>query len=138
MTLSLFSCSYSELADALDDDDFTSQSDGTIVEKTFGPMAARKMIEGVQTAVETLGTALDFPREMLTDAARPSYWVPDIEITSCSICDTDKDFKHHCRSCGQGVCEGCSKTRRPVPSKGWDHPVRVCDKCVKKAGEKAL
>ncbi len=38
--------------------------------------------------------------------------------------------KHHCRKCGNGVCDRCSKTFMPVPSRGWDNPVRVCDKCV--------
>lgn len=37
--------------------------------------------------------------------------------------------KHHCRACGQGVCGPCSSHIRPVPSRGWDHPVRVCDGC---------
>ncbi|KAK3743024.1 hypothetical protein QZH41_009283, partial [Actinostola sp. cb2023] len=120
----------SQLSDALDD-----ESDQTLVDKTLGLRAARKMIEGVQTAVETLGSALDYPREILTDAARPSYWVPDSQITECYICETEftsKDYKHHCRSCGQGVCDECSKNRQPVPAKAWDQPVRVCDKCVLK------
>lgn len=37
--------------------------------------------------------------------------------------------KHHCRACGQGVCGPCSTHIKPVPSRGWDHPVRVCDTC---------
>ena len=36
---------------------------------------------------------------------------------------------HHCRSCGNGVCDDCSRTRKPVPVQGWDQPVRICDKC---------
>ena len=36
---------------------------------------------------------------------------------------------HHCRKCGQGVCDDCSRTKKPVPTRGWDQPVRVCDKC---------
>ena len=38
--------------------------------------------------------------------------------------------RHHCRSCGQAVCEHCSKTRRPVPERGWPTDVRVCDSCA--------
>uniref|UniRef100_A0A3B4AQZ8 FYVE-type domain-containing protein n=1 Tax=Periophthalmus magnuspinnatus TaxID=409849 RepID=A0A3B4AQZ8_9GOBI len=63
------------------------------------------------------------------DAARPAYWVPDQDILSCHNCQRDftaKLSKHHCRACGQGVCDDCSPERRPVPSRGWDHPVRVC------------
>jgi hypothetical protein len=36
---------------------------------------------------------------------------------------------HHCRNCGNGVCDECSRTRKPVPIRGWDQPVRVCNKC---------
>ena len=39
--------------------------------------------------------------------------------------------RHHCRVCGQGFCEQCSQQRMPVPSRGWLHPVHVCDDCAK-------
>lgn len=65
--------------------------------------------------------------------ARPDYWVPDHEIVQCNQCQkvfTPSIPKHHCRACGQGVCASCSAQSRPVPSRGWDHPVRVCDSCA--------
>lgn len=68
----------------------------------------------------------------MKDVARPDYWVPDQDITQCHHCDkifTPAISKHHCRACGQGVCGPCSTQTRPVPSRGWDHPVRVCDSC---------
>ncbi|XP_048586384.1 zinc finger FYVE domain-containing protein 1 isoform X2 [Nematostella vectensis] len=133
-------CDMSELASALEDSDSGSQSSraGSLVEQTLGPMAGRRVIEGVQSAVETLGFAMEYPRDIITDAARPGYWVPDALITNCHHCKQEfkgSDRKHHCRSCGQGFCDECSKQRRTVPSRGWDHPVRVCDKCVTKKGE---
>lgn len=75
---------------------------------------------------------------LVKDAARPAYWVPDQDIHSC--CECQREFSprlsiHHCRACGQGVCDDCSQERRPVPSRGWDHPVRVCNGCNQKAGE---
>uniref|UniRef100_A0A8D3BX28 Si:ch211-11n16.2 n=1 Tax=Scophthalmus maximus TaxID=52904 RepID=A0A8D3BX28_SCOMX len=66
------------------------------------------------------------------DVARPDYWVPDHDITQCHQCSktfTPVMSKHHCRACGQGVCGPCSTHLRAVPSRGWDHPVRVCDRC---------
>ena len=30
---------------------------------------------------------------------------------------------------GRGVCDDCSKSRKQVPLRGWDEPVRVCDLC---------
>uniref|UniRef100_I3KIM9 Si:ch211-11n16.2 n=1 Tax=Oreochromis niloticus TaxID=8128 RepID=I3KIM9_ORENI len=66
------------------------------------------------------------------DVARPDYWVPDQDIIKCNQCSkpfTPAMSKHHCRACGQGVCGPCSTHNKPVPSRGWDHPVRVCDSC---------
>jgi len=100
----------------------------------------RKVGETVYGTVSSLATALEFPITILKDSARPDYWVPDQEITSCAVCDKDIGVPapgtqecirvHHCRQCGQGVCNDCSATRRPVPTRGWDMPVRVCDDCL--------
>lgn len=75
---------------------------------------------------------------MLIEAARPAYWIPDSEITQCIACKEEFNPKlkiHHCRGCGQGVCAECSSNRRPVPSRGWDMPVRVCSLCNAKEGQ---
>lgn len=71
---------------------------------------------------------------LIKDTARPSYWVPDHEVTHCCCCEVQfgpRVTLHHCRDCGQGVCKDCSMNKRAVPLKGWDSPVRVCDKCMK-------
>lgn len=92
--------------------------------------------------------------DLIKESARPSYWVPDTEAPECSVCkllfgtaeelstksDSNRSSplrilcdrsRHHCRSCGQAVCENCSKGRRPVPDRGWTNDVRVCDPCNK-------
>lgn len=74
---------------------------------------------------------------MIRDTARPVYWKPDVEIAQCLICEEKFGPKlslHHCRSCGEGVCDPCSQVERAVPSRGWDYPVRICDKCNKIKG----
>lgn len=101
----------------------------------------RRVGETVYGTVTGLATALEFPISVLKDSARPEYWVPDAEISSCSVCDRGlgatattgsqgNSRVHHCRQCGRGVCGSCSATRRPVPTRGWDTPVRVCDDCL--------
>ena len=133
----------SALSDALDEEtpqeivhieeDYSLYSD-----QPFGPVAARKVTEVVQSAVGILKSAMEYPKELITDAARPGYWVPDSDIVTCSCCNAsfkESDTKHHCRACGMGVCSNCSQSRRPVPSRGWDHPVRVCDQCSAKKGQ---
>jgi len=100
----------------------------------------RKVGETVYGTVSSLANALEFPISILKDSARPDYWVPDHEISSCAVCDKEIGANaptsqecagvHHCRQCGKGVCNSCSATRRPVPTRGWDTPVRVCDDCL--------
>ncbi|XP_047501868.1 zinc finger FYVE domain-containing protein 1-like isoform X2 [Penaeus chinensis] len=82
----------------------------------------------------TLASVAKYPIEFLKDTTRPSYWIPDELIKSCNVCG--KAFGprltlHHCRACGQGVCDMCSPNLRPVKERGWDHPVRVCNTCIK-------
>lgn len=81
----------------------------------------------------TLSLSL-FSAAIIKDTARPSYWVPDSEVVCCCCCETmfsDAVPLHHCRDCGRGVCQDCSQHRKPVPRRGWDNPVRVCDACTK-------
>ncbi|XP_043264468.1 zinc finger FYVE domain-containing protein 1-like isoform X4 [Colletes gigas] len=95
---------------------------------------ARKVTETVVSTLSTVGTVLNYSKSFIKDTARPSYWVPDSEIVSCCICNQKFSVVatlHHCRDCGRGVCENCSQHRNPVPSRGWDKPVRVCDSCRK-------
>jgi FYVE zinc finger len=58
-------------------------------------------------------------------------WQPDSEAQACKCCQSPFSFfnrKHHCRRCGQVVCDDCSKSRLPLPThKGV---VRVCAGCV--------
>ena len=100
----------------------------------------RKVGETVVGTVTSLATALEFPINVIKDSARytfntlwintlstsfvrrPDYWVPDSEISQCSVCDKDIGGSsmtssqtsqnsataaecrrvHHCRQCGQG------------------------------------
>ncbi|KAG9481398.1 zinc finger FYVE domain-containing protein 1 [Eleutherodactylus coqui] len=99
---------------------------------------ARKVGEAVQNTLGAVATAIDIPLGLMKDAARPAYWIPDHEITHCFNCKKEfniKLSKHHCRACGQGFCGDCSSDKRAVPSRGWDHPVRVCINCNKKPGD---
>ncbi|XP_023285732.1 zinc finger FYVE domain-containing protein 1-like [Seriola lalandi dorsalis] len=108
------------------------------LEEEGGTLIARKVGEAVQNTLGAVVGAIDIPLGLVKDAARPAYWVPDQDIHSC--CECQKEFAprlsiHHCRACGQGVCDDCSQERRSVPSRGWDHPVRVCNGCNQKPGE---
>ena len=112
----------SDLCDALDEE--TPNEEQTLLsDTTFGPVAARKVTEVVQTAVGILKSAIDYPRDFITDAARPGYWVPDSEISECLCCKSefkDADSKHHWRACGMvsaGAVERADKRMGP-PGQG--------------------
>ncbi|XP_018598130.2 zinc finger FYVE domain-containing protein 1 [Scleropages formosus] len=100
-------------------------------------LMARRVTEVAQSTLELMTTAVDYPLGFVKGVAKPDYWVPDHEILQCHNCRkvfTPNMSKHHCRACGQGVCGHCSTQSRAVPSRGWDHPVRVCDCCASHKG----
>lgn len=97
-------------------------------------LMVRKVTETVQETISLLGYATKYPLDILKESARPAYWRPDSECLRCALCsrlfDPERLPLHHCRSCGLGVCHTCSPHQRPVPARGWDTPVRVCNNCV--------
>ncbi|XP_077522696.1 zinc finger FYVE domain-containing protein 1-like isoform X1 [Amblyomma americanum] len=99
-------------------------------------VTAWKVGEVVRSTLGVVATAMEYPigsvLGLIKDSARPDYWTPDNELTKCAVCSMEfgpRNPIHHCRSCGLGVCNGCSLTRRPVLSRGWESTVRVCDRC---------
>lgn len=96
-------------------------------------VTVRKIGEAVHTTLGTVASAVSFPIGIIKDSARPTYWVPDHLLKECAVCKAEfgpKLSKHHCRSCGEGVCDECSKSRKSVPSRGWNYDVRVCKTCI--------
>nr|XP_034175309.1 zinc finger FYVE domain-containing protein 1-like [Osmia lignaria]XP_034175310.1 zinc finger FYVE domain-containing protein 1-like [Osmia lignaria]XP_034175311.1 zinc finger FYVE domain-containing protein 1-like [Osmia lignaria] len=97
-------------------------------------VSARKVSEQVVSTLSAVGSVLNYSKSFIKDTVRPSYWIPDSEVVSCCICYQNFSAAlplHHCRDCGRGVCQDCSQHRKPVPHRGWDKPVRVCDSCIK-------
>lgn len=110
-----------------------SKTDNNVTESEGSNVSRRYITENITSAIGWVGGMFNYPKQVLVDTARPSYWVPDSEITHCYVCNlefNDTHYKHHCRSCGQGVCDKCSQQKEMAPSRGWDYPVRVCDNCV--------
>ncbi|XP_067875018.1 zinc finger FYVE domain-containing protein 1 isoform X2 [Heterodontus francisci] len=98
----------------------------------------RRITEVAQSTLDVMTSAVEYPLGFVKDVARPDYWVPDHELAKCHRCGKSfapKTAKHHCRACGLGFCSQCSPELRAVPSRGWDHPVRVCVDCSEKKGE---
>jgi zinc finger FYVE domain-containing protein 1 len=95
-------------------------------------VTARKVCETVTGTIDILSYATKIPLDYLKDSARPTYWKPDSECVKCELCKQAFNELlplHHCRNCGNGVCSDCSPHLKPVPSRGWEQPVRVCKAC---------
>lgn len=92
----------------------------------------RQIGETVVNTMCAVKSVLEIPKDFVKDMVRPAYWTPDNECVNCSVCKAQFSPLlplHHCRECGKGVCDDCSNARKAVPSRGWDKPVRVCNKC---------
>ena len=79
---------------------------------------------------------------IMEDIAMPK-WKADSSSNNCAICgEVFRHRKHHCRVCGELVCDDCSQNRircvKPIPDtprlKRYNmakDAVRVCDACTK-------
>lgn len=59
-------------------------------------------------------------------------WVIDQDIDACMICNRNfglAAFKHHCRACGNIVCNPCSPYMTAVHELPNENPTRVCKQC---------
>lgn len=87
------------------------------------------------TAEELVAAANGISISSLSSSSTSATATPEVrnspqrQMNDASLCDRRR---HHCRDCGQAVCENCSLGRRPVLERGWTTPVRVCDICKKK------
>jgi hypothetical protein len=59
-------------------------------------------------------------------------WKRDEDAPACHVCKSNFSFpmrrKHHCRACGEVVCDPCSPTSIPVT--GYTAPEKACKLCV--------
>ncbi|CAF0821626.1 unnamed protein product [Adineta steineri] len=77
--------------------------------------------------------------EPIKESTRPNYWRRDSECCACFICQHEFDNTtyrlHHCRKCGEGVCDMCSPNKRAIPERDWLTPERICKSCDKTMNE---
>jgi len=68
-------------------------------------------------------------------ASTAPVWVPDHESKACTICLMKFTFtnrRHHCRQCGNIVCQPCSGQKKTIQGQG---KVRVCTTCFKRPAD---
>eukprot|EP00045_Choanoeca_perplexa_P001621 m.20937 g.20937 ORF g.20937 m.20937 type:complete len:294 (+) comp11072_c0_seq1:67-948(+) len=105
--------------------------------KSFTVCAAspREKAQWLDHLTKATGTEAATTMEGARFKGHAPNWVPDTEADVCMNCmkTTFSALKrrHHCRSCGNVVCSGCSSKRKVLPNLGAK-PVRVCDPCFDK------
>lgn len=70
-------------------------------------------------------------------AKRP-LWDPQTtvkcKVTSTQVCSNKFSWlrrQHHCRNCGQAVCNPCSRHREAIHGMGYPQPQRICSPCTR-------
>lgn len=103
--------------------------------------AAQRVLDSVSYLTGTVSSISAKPTKLVSewvaDQIAPNYWIPNSRILYCALCSNEFgqfDQKHHCRLCGNGLCNTCSSKSKPVPERGWgDTSVRVCDRCYERS-----
>jgi hypothetical protein len=83
-------------------------------------------------AISSMGL-LETRRHMASEGKSAKYsvdWQRDDATEKCRLCGNKWTLlrrRHHCRACGQLVCDDCSRSRTHVP--GSENLKRICDVC---------
>ena len=59
-------------------------------------------------------------------------WLSDAEVAACMGCADPfgkRQRRHHCRHCGNILCDKCTTKRTKIPHLQYSKPVRVCEAC---------
>jgi hypothetical protein len=117
-------------------------------DSAFAKPASPEQIEGTPLTPESdmavlrrglSGAASDSLDEVLGDVSgypTTAHWKPDVSAPDCAVCHQAFTWfwrRHHCRRCGDVVCENHSSHRVPLDQNARYHPngihSRACDPC---------
>jgi hypothetical protein len=100
-----------------------------------GPMSGVFVVEPLPPAAAPIALrAFDAEEtETFVRKARMASREPwKADALECFLCGDEFDFgtrHHHCRRCGESVCDPCSPSREPLTLYAYAEPVRVCVAC---------
>ncbi|BHF72568.1 Zinc finger FYVE domain-containing protein 1 [Sparganum proliferum] len=104
-------------------------SSSVVTPHTTTPISAWRPAEPVPKSTSSK-PADSCPPDSVTEVETTAESLPPQQGQQPLFAASDDAAKHHCRACGRGVCESCSKRRLPVPERGFTgEAVRVCDRC---------
>ena len=79
------------------------------------------------------GNLVKIHRAYLNESGYKVGWVLDYHKSACFLCNSRFTFfrrRHHCRQCGDVVCNSCSKNRYVIRGLREAGGSRTCDGCV--------
>jgi hypothetical protein len=86
-------------------------------------------VNKIETRLERLSIHLNDTSERITNEI--VYWVPDNSSNQCYYCKSNFGFisrKHHCRLCGNLICQNCSLQMKLQTAK--ETQIKTCKKCT--------
>lgn len=112
----------------------SSQSTSSSTES--GPLSPRRREVTVQRQEERSEAAVvapKTPQELMRMLPNPMPHSPSSggREKGCAACRKPFNLqrKRACKNCHKNFCSNCSSKKRPLPLKGMNKPVRVCDRC---------
>ncbi|OQR81419.1 hypothetical protein THRCLA_11753 [Thraustotheca clavata] len=111
-------------------------SDAKPKERSPSPPSDEKEEEEVKKEDAKKDVKVDETKLTKVDDTKKEGRTPPKNSTAmeCHICKISlgiRRIKHHCRNCGNSVCNAHSRNQLPLPKYGILRAVRVCDKCTK-------
>jgi len=101
-----------------------------------GPLSPRRREVTVQRQEERSEATLvapKTPQELMRMLPNPMPHSPSsgTREKGCAACKKPFNLqrKRACKNCQKNFCHNCSSKKRPLPLKGLNKPVRVCDRC---------
>lgn len=92
----------------------------------------KRWIDEMSAAIVAARAATGQRADVALARAAP-VWIPDRASRTCRLCHESFTFskrRHHCRMCGNIICDSCSKQRRLLRNIDEENKVRVCNACV--------
>lgn len=91
----------------------------------------KSYVKVIDDSMKIKNTETRFRRVSLSDGEYDVGWVVSGDVNCCMDCGAFFVFssKHHCRACGNIVCEDCSPYQADVPSLNEEGGSRICRKC---------
>jgi hypothetical protein len=92
----------------------------------------KEWLAAMRESIEQQKDLNTFEIQNSSEAEQKGLWVDKAVAKQCSVCNANFTVfrvKHHCRQCGQCVCDACTLQRELSSNRGVTKMKRVCVRC---------